>query len=1083
MNTVGESASWTVEQLLDLVPKEDILTFDNVKVASGEALYGFASKENPMWFRQAAQSLRGDRGELLSRLGLAMQHLSSPLHRVHVATVLVGLGDAAGIQVFLDTLSGGEEKAQEYAAAALAGIWSACRLPQGGGLDVPLTASEVIKALRPLLEQPTKPAGESALRFCLQETFAESELWTQPLLTHAAPQVRVLVAEAYLQRQRDAGALRVAVGFLCGPAPSPERRDEWKTIAGRYTAAMLACARAAAEPLKSQVGRTALSVLRTALTDADLAARIGLASDGVDSTAADGGTLETLLQTAHEALGKTADETLLALARNKQRTLVARACLMVVLAEAAPQQEALDLAMELVNSRQEWPRARAAWLARLCPRLQAEAIAPVAKGLRDCELREHLLDTARALPRGPQTVPLIAALREALADEYGWRAQAVALVLFELGDHGEAVIAALKPAQRWEWQWQKSGIDARQVLAALADTGAIDPAAVAGDASSARQLLLRLLQPLFPLPAGARPDYAALFRLLLNQLPFAVPLELLEVSWHKGVAIASHGDPLARAEPRKRLSWAEKPSPELEGLVCTLRYAHQGWERKALISPGSAWSGIEAVLEAFDDLMFELHRDERAFRLDLGGTTAVLTVAREEPFLAAAAELQLPLMQRPRRESALRLYPPDAFQQKSAAGLQYGDGTPVEAGDAVLFDGGLYPARVLQFVTVPGAAEQLLLDIGEGGRRLMSAAELAQSVVFVQRHSIDYAIDAVSWLRERADSVPAACHALGNLAMQGKFLPADPEIGLKLWQGAVAQQDPRTPHQLGLLYQAGKHGLPKDPVKAAACQRSSAEQGCARGQHYYGLHLSAGLGVDKNPAEAVTWYRNAAEQGDAAAQFNLALTLSRGQGMTADPAEAAGWFERAAVSGSAQAQYQLGLCYHSGSGVKQDHEQALRWLLLAAGQEHPAALALLGEKYERGLGVARDLPRAIDLYRTACDKGDAAAMYRLGRLYYLGRGFLCDYSAALHWLEQASTRGYDTAAQAITLVRKSMAEAAAQAATQAAANAAASPSPAQPPLTQTLTMGAAPAQAPAPAETPEPAGERRFRWKLPLGKS
>ena len=1054
MNSTRSTPGWTVDALMDLVPKEDILAFDNVRVGTGDALYAFASKENPLWFRGAVQSLLGSREELIGRLQAAMHNLSLPLYRVHVAMVLLGLGDAEGIQAFLDTLRNGEAGAQRYALDLLPAIWMACRRPDGEGLDVPLSAAQAVKALAPLLAEPASARGAAALRFCLGQAFAESEQLTQPLMYHTTATVRMEVAEAYLRAYRDSGALRAVVGFLAGPLPPQAQQEDWKQVARHYANALLHCARGAPEPLKAQVGRTALSVLRTVLTQADFAARLQLLRNPDEALRDAGSPFESLMEAAALALGGAAHETLLGLSRKSALSPCARACAVCLLGPVAPEDEAVILAQELVDDRQDWPAKRALWLGRLCARLGAAAVPALVNGLRDWELREHLLPFVPPIPRGPHDAPLLAALREALADERGGRATAVAHALFERGDRSEAVIDAIDPQQAMEWHWRTHAIDAAEAARVLAPAGVIGPVSgVTREAGrSARLCVLELLHgggcevTTDVLDGQSRPDYARIFSTLIGQLRPALDISRLEAVWQRTTPLSRPVPTRLKNEPMVDGPAAEPASANLAGLACTLGFMQEGRSRGRVIFPEDPWRGVIAVLGLFDELMAAVTRPERAFCVELGEGAPLVVAAREQAFTEAAKKLRIPLRARPEPVTVLRnAYPPDVYRPKSVSPFLYADGSLVQAGDAVLCDEGLYPARVSHFLCVPGEPERVLVDAGRDGQRLVTADDTAKTLVIVARDSVDYALDAVNWLLGKADEAQAdARFALGNLYLLGKCVDEDRKRALQLWLQAAEQDEPRALHQLGLLYAGGKLGLPKDAVRAAECQRRAAALGYARSQYALAVHFTSGSGVERDFAQAALWYRRAAEQNDSAAQYNLGVAFMRGLGTAIARTEAAVWFRRAAENGHVLAQYNLALCYQSGSGVAADAEEAVRWLQAAAGQFHPPAMYQLAEKCEKGLGLPRDIPRALALYTAAADKGDASALYRLGVIHQIGRGVLRNREEAIRWFERAQKQGHNGAAAAITVVRKGIEDEARRSAPEQSAPEPGSPAPADP---------------------------------------
>ena len=86
-----------------------------------------------------------------------------------------------------------------------------------------------------------------------------------------------------------------------------------------------------------------------------------------------------------------------------------------------------------------------------------------------------------------------------------------------------------------------------------------------------------------------------------------------------------------------------------------------------------------------------------------------------------------------------------------------------------------------------------------------------------------------------------------------------------------------------------------------------------------------------------------AEQGDVKAQHWLGDMYYYGKGVSKDLEEALRWYEKAAENEHAQAQYWLGRMYYYGKGVPEDHEKASYWWKKAAENGHVGAQSRLGD--------------------------------------------------------------------------------------------------------------------------------------------
>ena len=164
-------------------------------------------------------------------------------------------------------------------------------------------------------------------------------------------------------------------------------------------------------------------------------------------------------------------------------------------------------------------------------------------------------------------------------------------------------------------------------------------------------------------------------------------------------------------------------------------------------------------------------------------------------------------------------------------------------------------------------------------------------------------------------------------------LEAEEDLGnLEQLKLGAEQGDAEDQYILGLSYNLGNFGVPKNGQEAVKWLRLAAEQGFDGAADALGFIYATGDGVPQDYQEAVRWYRLAAEQGDTDAQNNLGVQYNNGRGVPQDYQEAVKWYRLAAEQGDARAQYNLGLMYYNGEGVPQDYIQAHKWLNLAASR-------------------------------------------------------------------------------------------------------------------------------------------------------
>jgi TPR repeat protein len=322
----------------------------------------------------------------------------------------------------------------------------------------------------------------------------------------------------------------------------------------------------------------------------------------------------------------------------------------------------------------------------------------------------------------------------------------------------------------------------------------------------------------------------------------------------------------------------------------------------------------------------------------------------------------------------------------------YHDGQPVQKGDALLYGGGFFPARVegLGASADPGVA-LLMIDVGTEEPSALPVE--SEKLVLVERNTRDFGsacAAGAAWLERLAFAKPPAAglygtehalHALGVLYSQGLGVKRNAGDAIELWRAGTAKGYAACEHAMALAYDAGE-ALPRDPDKALKMYKSAADKGYARAQFVMGTLYESGRLVPWDIDAAIAWYRKGAERGSAGAQQRLAM------------------------------------CYQDGRGVPRDYAQCVHWYRLAAAQGDAISINNLADKYENGTGVPRDLQKAFDLYTVAAGKNVIAAWYSLGCMYQEGRGVPRDRGKAIGWLQRAAEHEFlDSAARLAELQR------------------------------------------------------------------
>ena len=347
----------------------------------------------------------------------------------------------------------------------------------------------------------------------------------------------------------------------------------------------------------------------------------------------------------------------------------------------------------------------------------------------------------------------------------------------------------------------------------------------------------------------------------------------------------------------------------------------------------------------------------------------------------------------------------------------YRSGEQVRKGDAVLTDGGLYPARVVQLE--PGADGHVACVFQDvrGSRRTATATQLRDEFAFVSRSPADHLGACITWLQQHAvkpmrpsadrNALGGNAHAsfaLGNLMWQGLALPKDRAGALPLLQGAANAGYPAAELALAVAFLEGD-SVKADVPKGLALLRSAVAKNHAPALARLGQELETGLHMPGDAAQAVSVLTRAVEAGNAHGTYRLAWMHRIGKGVKHDMARCIALLTQAAIGDFAQAQYELAVHCSTGDGVPQDDARAAYWLDRAVQGDHGEAMIMLAGKHERGRGVPQDLEKAVALYKRAADKRIPAAFYHLGVLTADGRGLDRDLREAMRLMTLAAKDG------------------------------------------------------------------------------
>lgn len=257
------------------------------------------------------------------------------------------------------------------------------------------------------------------------------------------------------------------------------------------------------------------------------------------------------------------------------------------------------------------------------------------------------------------------------------------------------------------------------------------------------------------------------------------------------------------------------------------------------------------------------------------------------------------------------------------------------------------------------------------------------------------------------------------------------------WQKKIDELNrPAAQYELGLRYERGDEGTPKDYAKAIYWYHKAAEQGNASAQYRLALRYDLGPGVLRDKAKALLWAIKAAEQGVEKAQSLLGLLYSDGDGVPKDEIKAYTYWNLASVSMSVAGEHrdrleinmtpeaislgqqrtnklrkeieerQKAFSVKLSNLFKSPEEKDFEIYKSQAEKGNDYAQCNLGLSYDVGRGVPKDYVQAVFWYRKAAEQGLAKAQYNLGRSYDVGRGVPRDPVQALSWYSKAAKLEY-----------------------------------------------------------------------------
>ena len=177
--------------------------------------------------------------------------------------------------------------------------------------------------------------------------------------------------------------------------------------------------------------------------------------------------------------------------------------------------------------------------------------------------------------------------------------------------------------------------------------------------------------------------------------------------------------------------------------------------------------------------------------------------------------------------------------------------------------------------------------------------------------------------------LPDAQVMLGQILLEGRGIQRDPELAVRWFRIARAQDNAMAHNMLGRCLEHG-WGCQPDPIAAANEYRKAAERGLDWGMYNLANLYATGRGVAPDQAQAFMLYRRAAELGHAKSMNLLGRYLEEGLVLPADPVAARDWYRRSAEAGDFRGQFS-----HAAVLItRQRWDEARHWLIQALALGH-----------------------------------------------------------------------------------------------------------------------------------------------------
>ena len=161
----------------------------------------------------------------------------------------------------------------------------------------------------------------------------------------------------------------------------------------------------------------------------------------------------------------------------------------------------------------------------------------------------------------------------------------------------------------------------------------------------------------------------------------------------------------------------------------------------------------------------------------------------------------------------------------------------------------------------------------------------------------------------------------------------------------------------------------KAPKRTVKQLKRASDAGSSEAMYELGLHYQAGdEGLPKDEKKAIELFETATRLGNVRAMNKLAKYYKHGSdGVKQDLKKAVELYQRAAGFGDCDAMVSLGKCYQSGDGIDKDEEKAANLFRRASDLGNARGI------YYEALYVEKDQDRIAELYKLAADLGNKKA--------------------------------------------------------------------------------------------------------------